>query len=226
MQDELPPRLKQLDERLAALPDDSNAMLLSELDGYLAGVMVCPELIMPSEWLARIWQRDEDDVPVYDNMADLQSLTRLITEHYNGIGRDLQRGGDRYAPIYDFDPRLDDVMWEFWIGGFERAIALRPQSWAAVLESQDEDAVAALTGLIALISVSHRATGELEIDKGTADELAEDAPDLIPLWVEALNTWRLKSDGARPAAAPAKVGRNEPCPCGSGKKHKKCCGLH
>ncbi|HSO36562.1 MAG TPA: SEC-C metal-binding domain-containing protein, partial [Labilithrix sp.] len=23
-------------------------------------------------------------------------------------------------------------------------------------------------------------------------------------------------------AAP-KVGRNEPCPCGSGKKHKKCC---
>lgn len=21
----------------------------------------------------------------------------------------------------------------------------------------------------------------------------------------------------------AKIGRNEPCPCGSGKKHKKCC---
>ncbi len=23
---------------------------------------------------------------------------------------------------------------------------------------------------------------------------------------------------------PRKVGRNEPCPCGSGKKYKKCCG--
>jgi uncharacterized protein len=23
---------------------------------------------------------------------------------------------------------------------------------------------------------------------------------------------------------PAKVGRNDPCPCGSGKKYKKCCG--
>ena len=22
-----------------------------------------------------------------------------------------------------------------------------------------------------------------------------------------------------------KVGRNEPCPCGSGKKHKNCCGV-
>jgi hypothetical protein len=26
------------------------------------------------------------------------------------------------------------------------------------------------------------------------------------------------------AQRPAKVGRNEPCPCGSGKKYKKCCG--
>lgn len=36
-------------------------------------------------------------------------------------------------------------------------------------------------------------------------------------------------DGIKPAAAAgprtaAKVGRNEPCPCGSGKKYKKCCG--
>ena len=42
-------------------------------------------------------------------------------------------------------------------------------------------AVSALTGFIALISVGRRLTGELEIDKETADELAEDAPDLIPL---------------------------------------------
>ena len=25
---------------------------------------------------------------------------------------------------------------------------------------------------------------------------------------------------------PAKVGRNDPCPCGSGKKYKKCCGAN
>jgi SWIM/SEC-C metal-binding protein len=28
----------------------------------------------------------------------------------------------------------------------------------------------------------------------------------------------------KPKDAEKKVGRNEPCPCGSGKKHKKCCG--
>jgi uncharacterized protein YecA (UPF0149 family) len=44
--------------------------------------------------------------------------------------------------------------------------------------------------------------------------------------------WALPSlDPAEPMAAPVsirrsapKVGRNDPCPCGSGKKHKKCCG--
>ncbi len=41
------PHLKQLEEHLAALPED--AMLLSELDGYLAGVLVCPDLILPSQ---------------------------------------------------------------------------------------------------------------------------------------------------------------------------------
>jgi uncharacterized protein YecA (UPF0149 family) len=30
-------------------------------------------------------------------------------------------------------------------------------------------------------------------------------------------------DGAR-VASRVKVGRNEPCPCGSGKKYEKCCG--
>jgi len=31
-------------------------------------------------------------------------------------------------------------------------------------------------------------------------------------------------DPQEPYRAPRKVGRNEPCPCGSGKKYKKCCG--
>ena len=40
---------------------------------------------------------------------------------------------------------------------------------------------------------------------------------------EAAGRWL--SDGSEPYRAPAKVGRNDPCPCGSGKKYKKCCGV-
>ena len=37
------------------------------------------------------------------------------------------------------------------------------------------------------------------------------------------------SDGTavrRPVKAQTKIGRNDPCPCGSGKKYKKCCGAN
>ncbi len=38
--------------------------------------------------------------------------------------------------------------------------------------------------------------------------------------------WSEDAEDEAPAAAPkpVKVGRNDPCPCGSGKKYKKCCG--
>ncbi len=40
--------------------------------------------------------------------------------------------------------------------------------------------------------------------------------------------WQASSSGREDTPAPlrssGKIGRNEPCPCGSGKKYKKCCG--
>ncbi|HEX9205848.1 MAG TPA: SEC-C metal-binding domain-containing protein, partial [Candidatus Deferrimicrobiaceae bacterium] len=41
----------------------------------------------------------------------------------------------------------------------------------------------------------------------------------------ALNRGDIKSAGQTTQKRPgAKIGRNDPCPCGSGKKYKKCCG--
>src|SRR5215203_3605817 len=142
----LQPHLKQLEQHLAALPEE--AMLLSELDGYLAGILVCPDLILPSEWLPPIWGGgDEETAPVFDSADDVQALVGLIMRHYNALSRDLQRGRGRYVPIFEVDPRHDETLWELWMSGFERAMTLRPESWARVLTSDDEDAVAALTGM-------------------------------------------------------------------------------
>jgi hypothetical protein len=61
------------------------------------------------------------------------------------------------------------------------------------------------------------------------------APDLIEESVLTLCEWTRGSSAVFsppdsdivPKFMPTraeKVGRNEPCPCGSGKKYKKCCG--
>lgn len=54
-------------------------------------------------------------------------------------------------------------------------------------------------------------------------------PDAPTLWDPALGERDIErlavtiARGGRPQARSAKVGRNEPCPCGSGAKSKRCC---
>jgi preprotein translocase subunit SecA len=78
----------------------------------------------------------------------------------------------------------------------------------------------------------------MKVQVAVEAERSADAGDLSPLPLAASGDGRRRREPAmppsrmlRPAAAPAlaaatraKVGRNDPCPCGSGKKFKKCCG--
>jgi preprotein translocase subunit SecA len=41
---------------------------------------------------------------------------------------------------------------------------------------------------------------------------------------EPIQTNRGDEGSKKPVVKGQKVGRNDPCPCGSGKKYKKCCG--
>ena len=219
-------RLKQLDEELLALGEET--MLLEELDGFIAGLLVCPELIKPGEWLPIIWNRDGgDQQPAFNNLGHVNRVLGLVMEHYNDAARTLIERPGRYSPLFAIDKRNDDIIWELWIEGFEKAIALRPASWKTLLDA-DVDTAAAMRGMLLLADI---ARGDRQVKDG--DILSAAAPDKIADWVVTLNEWRLANcqpiPGVHPegAAAPTKkVGRNDPCPCGSGKKYKKCCGLN
>ena len=224
----LPRHLQQLEARLANLAGgEDEPMLLSELDGFLAGILVCPELIMPSEWLPIVLGQNEEGIAVFENDNAMQESIRLVLKHYNVLSRTIQHGSGRYQPIFDVDPRHDEVLWELWMAGFERAMALRPDSWLPIAQdAEDEKAALAMTGMIALISIAER-EGNTDLVPAQVEPLTAAAPDLIPGWVETLNRWRILNSTDQPAQEiSTKTGRNEPCPCGSGKKYKKCCGMH
>jgi preprotein translocase subunit SecA len=71
----------------------------------------------------------------------------------------------------------------------------------------------------------------------SAEARAEEAPQRLPDFARALEkkqerqqkdlqyqTGAAQAEAPKPVRAGAKVGRNDPCPCGSGKKYKKCHG--
>ena len=219
-------RLKQLDEELLALGEET--MLLEELDGFIAGLLVCPELIKPGDWLPIVWNRDSaDQQPVFEDLDHVNRVLGLVMEHYNDVARTLMENPDRYSPLFAIDKRNDDVLWELWIEGFEKAVALRPAAWKTFLDAEG-DTVAAMSGMLMLAAI---ARGDEEVKDH--DAASATAPDKIADWVVNLNEWRLANyqpmqsiDPRGGSASRKKVGRNDPCPCGSGKKYKKCCGLN
>lgn len=224
---DLPPRLKVLEKMLSDMALsrdwDDDCMMLTEFDGFVAGILVCPELIMPNEWLPSVWAGEEEGAPpAFDEMIKVEALIKLLLDHYNATIGDLDNG--RYAPLFDYDPRHDETLWEIWMGGFERAMGLRPESWTVFADS-DEAGLAAMGGLILLAGI---ANNESLLPKAEIDRLTDEAPDLIAEWVDTLYVRRpvptITTSFAGPARKGDKVGRNDPCLCGSGRKYKMCCG--
>lgn len=149
--------------------------------------------------------------------------------YYNDVVLTLMEHPERYRPLFPVEK--EEVLWEVWIEGFMEAVDLRPKVWEQLLEA-DEDTSGAMLGMLALMGI---VSGTKEIPQDIVDDMTRDAHDLIPGWIVTLNNWRLGNyksataieQGPTELPLPArKVGRNEPCPCGSGKKYKKCCGLN
>ena len=203
------PRLRRLDDALAALPAESDAMLLSDLDGYLAGVIVCPDPIPTAEWMPLVWDPDGDVAPFADE-REAQWYGDLVMGHHDAIVRALgKRGQGAYVPFLEVDRPRAEILWELWIEGFAAAMTLRPGSWDRIAESGDAGAAAALAGMMSLVQIA--------------------GDELIAQWMSTLHRWRSEHGAAIPGGPgrplAARIGRNDPCPCGSGNKHKKCCGL-
>jgi uncharacterized protein len=223
-------KLDQLSDFLRDLPEENNeAMLIEELDGFLAGVIVCPEIIPPSLWMPQIWSRkgDGNEAPVYKSIEHAQKILDLIMHHYNSIAKSLLPGAsESYAPVISVVEATGEEVCILWAMGFERALNLVPGSWLPIIKSGDPETVEALKSLRTLIAICNTGSSLSEEEQ---DSFLDAAPDGIGEWVEILSDWRLQNFALAPVSAQTAfrdVGRNDPCPCGSGRKYKKCHGAN
>ncbi|APW40134.1 zinc chelation protein SecC [Rhodoferax koreense] len=129
---------------------------------------------------------------------------------------------------------------QVWALGFMFAVEAWPEEWTA--PGKDKEAAKVLdNALDAIVALSEDDTGPAEVSPYAHDSTGEDDEAAPPpsmsharleafgeaLWAvyELRDLWR--SIGPRVAQvvhAEPTPGRNDPCPCGSGKKYKKCHG--
>ena len=185
-------RLKQLDEELLDLGEE--ATLLEELDGFIAGLLVCPDLIKPGEWLPVIWNLDGGDLqPAFDDLGHANQILGLIMEHYNSVARTLMEHPDRYTPLFSVDTRNGDILWELWIEGFEKAVKSQPAAWQKLLNA-DAETAAAMRGVLALVDV---ACADQYMPRKDEDKINATTPDNIARWIVALMATRQLSATAQ-----------------------------
>lgn len=218
--------LDHLSELLHALPLENMPMTLSELDGYVTGVLACPDMIAPSEWLPHVW--GETGEAAFADQKTADETIAAVMAHYNSVADAMTRRL-WVEPIYEIDPNSDETLWEPWIDGFTRAMGLRPDAWSNLLDTADDETRSALIFIMALQDIND---GKSDFTEEEVDEIDLEALDLIPNCVATiLHQSRPELAGHAPANLPnqpfqagPRPGRNDPCTCGSGRKYKQCCG--
>jgi uncharacterized protein len=214
--------IQELEEFLMSDNAPEDSFLLSDLDGFLTGIVVGPELIMPSEWVPLIWG---DGEPEFDDDEQAEHILGIIMARYNEIIFQLDDELGAFEPILYSTP--DGRMFAAdWVEGFMDAFGLRMDAWDPLL-ADDEDSY--LMGPI--MAFLHDKDGK-PLVTGTPEELQvihEESTEALPHAIKEIHDYWKARRGAtndNNQTSGIKVGRNEPCPCGSGRKYKRCCGAN
>jgi len=222
----------QLDEFLMSDEAPSDTMDTSMLDGYLAAVASGPNLVMPDQMLRWVWDTEAgEESPEFKHNKEAQDIIGLILRHYQHVNDSLN---DRI-----YEPRLMErehegrtvTIIDEWCVGYYIGIAADMAAWTTLLVSQPK-----LFSTILLYgttdgweTLKKKPLSDAEHEAAT-DSLTGTARQIHAFWLEQRRQGLNRGDtpGIMPARVPfrnpGKVGRNEPCPCGSGKKFKHCHG--
>lgn len=197
------------------------------LDGFFAALACCPDLVMPGEFLP-VLQSGETEAGdlVFDDTDQAREFMDLVMRHWNHVNAQLG-SGEIYLPLMIED--ADGIaLGNDWAKGFVTGTHLRGDIWADLFE--DDERGGPLVPILAL-AYEHHPDPEMRPFEEPLD--AERREALII--AAAAGVMRLHDmfqsaradflpDGDTFVHAGPRPGRNAPCPCGSGRKFKKCCG--
>ena len=224
--------LDELNEFLLERAELENPMDVSMLDGYLTAIVCSSTTIMPNEWVSWVWDTESGEAsPKFEDKPHARHIVDLIMRLMYEIEQTLKDESKQYEPLLLDAPDEDDpasILGE-WCTGFMRGVYLDYAAWETMIAGKPD----------LFSTVIRYGTQEgyetIESRPPTPEEhraLAEALPASI-MGIHALCAEERAKTGQQPSPVyvrhepvrnPEKVGRNDPCPCGSGKKYKRCHG--
>lgn len=215
----------ELDMFLLNEVESDEAMTIDILDGYLHAIAIAPTTVHPKQWLPQVWGLGTF-MPPMDSIDQLNHVLGLVMRHFNGIIAGLQSEPREISPVWatrEYRGKEYDEA-EGWAYGFVEGMRLCWDDWKPLLDTPEGQA---WFRPIALLGEEAFSADQDDLTKTPArrSKIAQQIPEAVlamhAYWLP-LRQAVYEREVAK--AMQPKVGRNDPCPCGSGKKFKKCCG--
>jgi uncharacterized protein len=222
--------LERLADRLEATADPE-ALTLEGVDGLFCALIASPRTVMPNEYLPVIFGPEES---AFADVDDAQATMSLLMRYWNSIIADLER--ELIHLPFVFAAAAGELPGREWAEGFLAGTRLARDGWKELFDSEREGhlfMIPLMAGEVDPNWPTEPVTPELEeevlhsMSVGFMRSYQHFAPArrqgaMANHDREAPPATRFSAD---PYIRPEpKVGRNDPCPCGSGRKFKKCCG--
>lgn len=218
--------LEKLDQGLRDF-GGKNPMNIEALDGFLAALVSGPNDVPESEYMEEIWGDNVANEDTFIAQPILQDLVFLVIRHRDVIARTL-RSGDVLTPLLLEDEQGTSPAND-WAKGFMRGMEMRRTQWASLIDDEENGG-----SLVPILALAHEQDPDPEMRPYTAPVDAELRDKLIVgaaagvmriyRYFEAQRlTHSIRKSTTYRRVTP-KIGRNDSCPCGSGKKFKQCCG--
>ncbi|BCO26330.1 hypothetical protein MIZ03_1210 [Rhodoferax lithotrophicus] len=221
-------------------------------EGFMAAVVCCRRVIPATEYFNVLLDLEDDsETPLFVDDAQFQRFFALWMRRFNEVAAALDARIESLDDERAYQPEVMDLrsaiaalsdeqraemddapipsFGQIWAIGFMYAVESWPDEWAAPRDKEAAKVLdAALECIVALTEDDTEPATVPAFEDDSVPSMSEqrldDFADAMWAVYDLRELWRQIGPRVETVHVGEKPGRNDPCPCGSGKKYKKCCG--
>ena len=201
----------RLMELLDAKSEAHNTMRCDEVQGFMMALLSGPDALNPTNWLPEILGEE--------SLFDAKERTEMA------MAADMRmKLNEKILPdLWFYEDEAGNPDFYTWCNAYLYALDIVPTDWFEAVDQEEfEDLFYPIMALGGIYDDEENGEVILHLNEKELTQLESDLPhvllDIYWYWQAIINKPQtVRREGE-------KVGRNDPCPCGSGKKYKACCG--
>lgn len=206
----------RLMELLDAKSEAHNTMGCDEVQGFMMALLSGPDALNPTNWLPEILGEES----LFD-AKERTEIERLVM----AMAADMRmKLNEKILPdLWFYEDEAGNPDFYTWCNAYLYALDIVPTDWFEAVDQEEfEDLFYPIMALGGIYDDEENGEVILHLNEKELTQLESDLPhvllDIYWYWQAIINKPQtVRREGE-------KVGRNDPCPCGSGKKYKACCG--